>query len=168
MSDGSNMGITAGRALGTILGGEDQPTEDEKQTREQVYARIMSRPDPCEGEGIWDRSNIRSVDEPDEAYSIAADCIAKAFLLIEEEFPGTLETQLYYPEDFDYEPLRGKPQSPEMAIWNKTMEKWPKFDDWIGGASGFMVGFAYNTARWLNEKPIVNNPAIVTIGPKRP
>lgn len=157
MSDGSNMGITAGRALGTILGGDEQPTEDEKATKEETRARIMSRPDPSVDERAWDMA------EGEDGYSFATDCIAKAFILIEEKYPGTLETKLYYPDDFEYEPLRGMERSPEMAVWEKAAEEWPSFKKWAGGASGFMVGFAYNVARWLTEKPIVQNPAIITV-----
>lgn len=155
MSDGSNLGITAGRALGTILGGDEQPAEDEKASKEETRIRIMSRPDPSgdNPEGVWA--------EGEDGYSFVTDRIAKAFLLIEEKYPGTLDMQLYYPDDYEYEILRGKPHSPETAVWNKAKEEWPEFIVWAGGASGFMVSFAFNVARWLTERPILQNSAIV-------
>jgi hypothetical protein len=157
MSDGSNMGITAGRALSAVLGSDDQPTEDEMQSKEEVFKRVRDAPNPLEGETVFSRFG-------EDGYSVATDVIAKAFLLIEEEFPGTLEAKAYFsPENTEIEDLWGKECSAESAVWRKVMNKWPEFDKWLGGASGFMVGFAYNTARWLNDKPIVENPAIVTI-----
>jgi len=158
MSDGSNMGITANRALGTIIGNADQPSENEKASREDVLARVMAAPSPLEGESIYSRPGK-------DAYSLAADCIAKAFLLVEAEAPGTLEIELYYTkENTDIESLWGMKKDAATASWDAVVDRWPTFDNWLGGATGFQVGFAYNTARWLNEKPIVGNPAIMTIG----
>lgn len=156
MSDGSNMGITAGRALGTILGGDDQP-KDEKATPEQVRDRIMAAPDPCDGPPIWERG----VDG--DSYSLAADAISKAFLLAEEADPGVLERRESYPDDCEHEILRGVEKDACTAVWDAVTDRWPGFDEWVGGASGFMVGFAYNTARYVIGKRIVSNPAILTI-----
>jgi hypothetical protein len=44
------------------------------------------------------------------------------------------------------------------------MERWPDADEWWGGASGFQVGFAFNTARFIRGEPPVGNPAILEIG----
>lgn len=44
MSDGAHQGIGAERALKTILGGEPQPTEEERETVEEMRARILSTP----------------------------------------------------------------------------------------------------------------------------
>lgn len=157
MSDGSNLGITAGRALGTILGGEEQPAEDEKATPEQVYERIMAAPDPCDGPAIWERG----VDE--DSYSLAADAIAKAFLMAEEADPGILERRESYPDDCEHETLRGVEKDACTAVWDAVTARWPGFDEWIGGASGFMVGFAYNTARYINNQNSVANGAILSL-----
>lgn len=157
MSDGSNLGITSGRALKTILGGDEQPDDDEKQTKAETLARIMSRPDPSIEDTAW------NVAEGEDGYSFATDCIAKAFLLIEEKYPGTLNTPTYYPDDYDYELLRGAARSPESAVWDKAVEEWPAFRAWAGGATGFMVSFAFNTARWLNDKPVLQNSAIISV-----
>jgi hypothetical protein len=158
MGDGANLGITAGRALDTVIGGEPQPTEEEQATSEQVRERVMQAPNPCEGKPIHERA----IDK--DAYSLAADAIAKAFLLAEAEKPGILECELYYSkENTDHDVLWGKPQGAETAVWNYVKEKHPGFDDWIGGASGFMVGFAYNAALYVLGKPPKPNPAIVTV-----
>jgi hypothetical protein len=157
MTDGANLGITAGRALGTILGGDEQPSDEEKATPEQVRERVMAAPSPCEGEPIWDRH----ID--DEAYSLAADCIAKAFLLLEADDPGLLDRKVFWSkENTDIESLWDKQRDASSAAWDATTAKWPGFDEWIGGASGFMVGFAYNTARYVTGAHPAGNPAIVT------
>lgn len=159
MSDGSDMGITAGRALNTILGGDEQPTEDEQASKEEAYARIMSRPNPLEGGNIWETFGPGM-----DAYSVATDCITKAFLLEEAAQPGILEKKIFYsPENTDIEDLWGKELSPDWAVWKAVSNRYPGFDDWIGGASGFMVGFAYNCARWLRDMETVQNPAIMTV-----
>lgn len=163
MSDGANMGITAGRALDTIIGGEGQPTEEEKMTAEQVKERILAAPSPLEGKPIWEREDV----DGDQKYSLAADCIAKAFILAEAEKPGILTTELYYPDPYEPFPsLSGKKKDSMDAVWEYISEKWEGFDDWIGGASGFMVGFAYNTALYINDMPTGGNPALLTIGTK--
>ena len=43
--DGANLGIKPTRALETILGGKEQPKEEEKVTREKMLAEIMAVPD---------------------------------------------------------------------------------------------------------------------------
>lgn len=159
MSDGSNLGITAGRALGTILGGDDQPAEDEKTSKEETFKRVMAAPSPLVGEGIFKRKGLG-----EDAYSLATDCITKAFLLVEWEEPGSLmEQHVYSAETTEIEDLWGKPISGESVMWEKMKKRWPEFDEWLGGASGFMVGFAYNCARWLHDLQIVGNPAIMTV-----
>ena len=159
MSDGSNMGITAGRALGTILGGDDQPKDDEKATPEQVRDRVMAAPDPCDGLPIWERDGV-------DGYSISTDAVAKAFLLTEEADPGILERRECYPDDCEHEILRGVEKDGASVVWEAVTARWPEFDQWIGGASGFQVGFAYNTARYIAGQPIKSNPAILTVEAK--
>src|SRR5215204_6492093 len=115
MSDGSDMGIKADRALQTILGGKEQPTEEEKATPEQVRERVMAAPSPLEKESVFQRFG-------DEGYTVATDCITKAFLLIEEENPGILEAKLFYPKDYVVESLRGKEYTGEHAVWRAVTE----------------------------------------------
>ena len=157
-SDGANLGVSAGRALDTILGGEPSPEPEEQATPEEVRERVMRVPSPLEGDNIYTRFG-------DEAYSVAAYCIAKAFVLAEEAEPGILERKVIYgPENTDIEDLWGKEAGGgETAAWHWVTDHYPGFDDWIGGATGFMVGYAYNTARFIMSKPPVPNPAILEI-----
>lgn len=164
-SDGADQGITAGRALGTILGGKPQPGDDEKQTTEQMEARIRAAPLPLDGEPIFQR-------EDDDSYSLATDSLSHAFLILADEDPSILSQERVYTEDdlknadeHTRETLLGKPRDPSEAVWSAMQERWPGADDWIGGASGFMVGFAFNAARTIKGIQSAANPAIMTVGP---
>lgn len=156
MSDGAHLGISASRALDTIIGGDGQPTEEERQTPQQVRERIESIP-LFEGTSPWEGSDSET------AYNLATDAIAHAFLVLLEEDSSLLEP-VYYPDDCEHEVLRGKQMSPDSPFWEAMKERWPHADDWIGGASGFMVGFALNTALYASGKNFVAaNPALMTI-----
>jgi len=158
MSDGSNLGVTARRALDTILGGDPSPTEDEIQTPEQVSARIMNAPSPLEGGHVFETYG-------EDGYAVAADAIAKAFLLVALDDPDILDRPVYWgPENTEIEDLWGKQaSSPETAVWDKVCAQWPGFDEWLGGASGFMVSFAYNTVKYIIGQEVTGNSAIVEI-----
>src|SRR5512134_4119163 len=105
MSDGANMGISAIRALGTILGSEDQPTEEEINTPQEVRARIEALP-LFEGKQPWEGVTPGGEDKEgrDDAYSTATDTIAHAFLVLLEEDRTLLEPK-YYPDDCEIESL---------------------------------------------------------------
>lgn len=159
MADGAHLGVTAGRALQTILGDTPSPKEEEQHSTEAVRDRIMAVPGPCEGEPIWER------DLGEEAYSLAADCIAKAMVLAADDKPEILtEVRVYGPQDTEIEDLWGKQMDPTSVAWEEITMRWPGFSDWIGGPTGFQVGFAFNAARMIHELPPAPNPAILEIG----
>ena|SRR6266487_2805928 len=140
-SDGAGLGITADRALETILGGDPSPTEDEEQTPEQVRARIETA-------------------TPD-TYGGATDCMTRAVLRL---FAQREDTQVW-PTDRTYDTIDGKFQAvgPDLYSEAKTVatpDELTAFD----GCTGFMWGFAVNQARWLSGQHPGGNPAIVTIG----
>jgi len=83
---------------------------------------------------------------PPTSYGAAADAIAKAFLAVIAEEPET--------------ELDGR------SLWDGVKRRWPAFDDWVGGATGFQVGWAVNCVRWLAAEPPVPNPAILTVSEK--
>lgn len=172
MSDGANKGVTARRALETILGDTPSPEGDEVASKEEVRTRIEKAPDPCEGLPIWGRVDAGEI-TGDDAYSLAADAITRAFLHIVLDDPAVLHTEFFYDADEmrakgsgedAIEFLAGKPRDTSDILWERVMARWPEFDKWIGGASGFQVGFAYSTVRFLLDKPYTGNPAIVEIG----
>lgn len=97
--DGANMGVLPNRALETIVGGKDQPKDNEKLNREGMYKKIMSQPDRYEdiaGEG-------------GEGYENSTLWMAKQFLKILEEGHDYNTDELYVemekrngPKDYDF------------------------------------------------------------------
>lgn len=158
MSDGANLGITAKRALDTILGGDPQPSEAERTTREETRQRVLAAPLPGEGPSPWERAESGEITK-DDGYSLCADSLAHAFLVLAET------RQLFYPDDGEIESLRGKPMDGCSAFWEAAKERWLNLDEWLGGASGFQVGFAHNTVRFILARPPTENPAIVEVRP---
>lgn len=78
-------------------------------------------------------------------YGEAADTIARAYLaLVDEGHVDLLD--------------------PGADWWRAITLRWDGFDEWLGGATGYMVGFAGNVVRWLHERPREPNPAIVPLG----
>jgi hypothetical protein len=75
-------------------------------------------------------------------YGVASDSIARGFLEVVHDMHAVLTMN---------------------QMWDGLKAKYPGFDDWLGGASGFMVGWAYNCVRFLSFAPPAPNPAIVTI-----
>ena len=69
-SDGANMGVKPARALETILGGKDQPKEEERLSSEGMRSLLLSQPD--------DYKDIS------EDYDSASLWLAKQFFLILE------------------------------------------------------------------------------------
>jgi hypothetical protein len=139
MSDGAHMGVKATRALGTILGGDDQPSEEERQSPQEVLARVLAAPLPGEGPPPYERDGAA-----EEAYGMVADSIARCFLVLEGDDPGLLDR-------------------PETAAWDALTDRWPDADEWFRGATGFQVGFAFNTARYVTGRGPVGNPALVDV-----
>lgn len=136
MTDGSRMGITADRALQSVIGGKDDPIKEEQRSSNDLRKRIEETPladsgkNPFEGEVT------------DEMYGQATDCIAHAMLLTTTD------------EHKD---------SNESEAWNRIKIRWPEFDIWIGGASGFMVGFAWNCVRYIHGWDEQDNPAMMYV-----
>lgn len=170
-NDGATQGITAERALATILGGVPTPTEDEEQTKEQVRARIETA--------------------DATSYNGCADCITHAMLRVLEDRPETRDYPLELPRAYvtpesgetigiedgirivregTYEKTDWKSE-PEMVYVEHTNSLWdaakevasPGEKKAMENATGFMAGFAYNQARWLLDLPPAPNPALLEI-----
>lgn len=76
MGDGAHLGVTAGRALQTILGGTPQPIEKERKEQEEFAAWIQS--DPHRLEDV----------HGDDAYTEASRWLAGRYLLILRQAPA--------------------------------------------------------------------------------
>jgi len=151
MSDGSTIGITADRAIETILGGAEQPTDEEKATPEQARARVESTPLPWED----DFSEIK------DSYGGSTDSIAHLFLILAEDDPSVFEPR-FFPEDFEFEWMQGKEQGLDNVLWEEMKARWGrKVDPLTSAATGFMVSFATNTVLYILDKPVGDNSAII-------
>lgn len=154
MGDGSNLGIDAERALDTILGGKEQPTTEERQTKEQVRERIAKAYADCDS-GEW------------PGYGEAADITAGAVLAFLEAHPEAKEWPIE--QEYERDPETGRYKDPMTPIgpnlfrmvrdWNSRAAA----EEIMGGITGFQWGWAANTARWCFDLPEQPNPAIMTV-----
>jgi hypothetical protein len=134
-SDGAHFGVTAGRALATILGGKSHPTEEDCMTREEFAAWIYSAPLSLELDA-----------KAEDSYTEASRRLAKRYLTILEQAPAISRN----------------------IAWEVFETKWPDDVDEAGGMTGFMHGWAWNAARHSVGYGPQSNPAILTIGARRP
>jgi hypothetical protein len=153
MTDGANQGMTGRQALDAVMGGN---LPDEQPSDEALMKRVMDAPLPGEGTPIWERKGV-------DRYSAAADSLAHAFLEVAKTRPGILTKKAYYPMNYQVVSLRGKEMDADVLAWEAAKTTFPGMDEWLGGATGFMVGFAFNLARHLHGLQPAPNPAIVTI-----
>lgn len=143
MSDGAHMGVGAERALGTILGGEEQPEPEERMDPVKMRAEIEAQEGPSDYNGTA---------------MYAAKLILHYFL----DDPARAQ----YPNETEYE--KNADGSTDFSRV-KTPDLYARMKaDGIDLAAldltGFMWGWAVNAARYCVELPPVPNPAIVTIG----
>ena len=144
MSDGAHLGVGAARALGTILGGEPQPTEEEKLTREQFAAKIRSAP-KWEGAGGG------------EGYDATANYAARLTLEFLEAHPEWQDK----PGDSNYSWQEGTPTLKVKGVYDAMKDAGIPMSEL--DLTGFMWGWAFNAARHCLGLGPVANPAILTI-----
>lgn len=142
MSDGAHLGVSADRALGTILGGEPSPEEDEQMGVIEFRAYIM---------------------QPDQEaldYGEAARRVARMILefFMADPHRATIPTETVYQQPVDW----SNPVVLERDLYAVMKDNGIPLADL--GLSGFQWGWAVNAARRCVELEPVSNPAIVTIG----
>ena len=49
------------------------------------------------------------------------------------------------------------------AAWEAAKKRYPGLDDWLGGITLNMFGWANGLVRYIHDKPPVGNPAVITI-----
>ncbi len=148
--DGADMGVSADRALKTVLGGGAQPTEDEKMDPIAFEKWIMSH-----------------TSDP-QTYGGTAAYMAKLILDHLRAHPDDARI----PTEAEYEDHRlpngerdwSKFIKKDTRNLSDVMDEYPAWREAIQGATGFMWGWAVNAARRCCELPPVPNPAIVTVG----
>lgn len=155
MSDGAHQGVMAERALGTILGGEEPPADDEGMTKQQM------------------RDAIAAVDVTAMPQTYDEACMLTARLVL-DFITGDLATRRLIPAEtvYDTECAAYKhwmstgesPEDPSAIVKERGLYDVMKdagIDLSALGLTGFMWGWAVNAARYaLNELP-VPNPAIL-------
>lgn len=153
--DGAQMGVSAERALGTILGGDPQPNDEECMTADEMRAMSLAAP----------------FDADD--YGGAANAVARVILEAFLQYPPLVQIPTETPYLHDE---RG-----QLVMVNDGMQLVPiglgLYDvlkglvasdrerrEVFSGITGFQWGWAVNAARRCVELPEVPNPAIMTIG----
>jgi hypothetical protein len=157
-ADGAHLGVSAGRALSTILGGEPSPSPDEQMDADTFRAWIKSAPDTISEGG-------------EEGYSETARLCARYLLEYLETHPE--DTRLPLDATYDWERARAElgraPESVEEmeryrtgdSLWDRASQADLRLKDM--DLTGFMVGWAFNAARRCLEMPPAPNPALLEI-----
>lgn len=146
MTDGAHLGVSAHRAIETILGGEPSPSPDEQMTVSEFRAWIML-PDQ----------------EPLD-YSEAARREARIILgyFLADPTRASLPGDTVY--DWEGDPDHGskgmKREYATVGLYDVMEADGVEHED---GLSGFQWGWALNAARRCVELGPVPNPAIIDI-----
>ena len=153
MSDGAHLGVGAERALETVLGGKEQPRDDERMSDEEFAA--------------W----IRSADKTNE-YGETARYAARLIVEFLEAHPEHLTTpgeaegafQVDGREATREEVMSGAAKF--VRLRDGLYEVMETEGVYLGDLdlTGFMWGWAFNAARKVLGLGPVPNPAIVEIG----
>ena len=148
-SDGAHLGVTANRALDTILGGEPSPGEDEQM-----------------GIVEW-RAWIEQPDLEPLDYGECARRVARSILAFWMEDPrrAQIPSENVYEKDADGGLVfnaQGGLSLVTPGLYEVMKTHGIPIDDL--GITGFQWGWAVNAARRCVELPPEPNPAIITVG----
>ena len=150
MSDGAHMGVGADRALGSILGGEEHPTEDERQTPEQML------------------DSIRDAKFTDLDYGTTSLACARLILEAFEKHPAIRDVPTEHEYLKDADGLMVWPAVYLTADLHGVLNQLYAEDEMrlgiLDGLTGFMWGWAVNAVRYAMGDPPKPNPALMTIG----
>lgn len=149
--DGADLGITAERALKTVLGGEESPTKDEGMSPAEMRAMLEAKNDDIGG------------------YDAHAQVMAKYLLKLYDKYPEIVNcpTENVYRKDDNGETIWEGPalvNGLDEAAKREYPDDAHPFQVALDEATGFTWGWAVNAARYCLDLPAVPNPAIVTIG----
>ena len=122
------------------------------KTPEEWRAHLEALPQPMSGPSPWARNDAM---KGDDAYQLASELTAKAMLIVADEDPRLLDIPAAITDSHD--------RATYDAAWKAAVSRWPGLDDWLGGISGNMFGWANRLVRYIHDKPAVGNPAIFTI-----
>lgn len=149
MSDGTQQGIGAERALETILGGKPTPEKDDHNSPAFWLARLRAKDDNING------------------YEAHAEVMAKYILLAYESHPALRDapntTKYQEPIDWSNPIILERDLSDRLKDEVYT-DPQHSFRRALHEATGFSWGWAFNIARYALGLPPQPNPAIITIG----
>ena len=157
-SDGAHLGVGAARALDTILGGGEHPTEADMRNPDEMRAYLLAATGPPFAEGM-------------DGYDACARYAGKLFLEAFLGDPSMANAPIDTRYDWDADPDRGSQGMKDEYVLARGVgelltERMPEVRQQLSdlGLSGFMWGWAVNAARYCVELPPGENPAILTIG----
>jgi hypothetical protein len=149
-SDGASMGVGASRAIGTILGGEEQPSDDERKTPEQMMDEIRNQEFENLDYGSTSMAVARLILEAYEKYpeiqNVPKECVYLRDASNQMVWPAvTLTTDLY-------------------KVLKEIHSEDQRKLDILKSLTGFMWGWAVNVVQYAMDLPEQPNPAIMSIG----
>jgi len=154
--DGAHLGVSASRAIDTILGGAEQPAEDEQRNPEEMRAWLLAASGPPFPEGGAGY---------EEAARYAGKVILELFLAEPELARMPADTQFDWPAIHAAHDETGRDVAELMHehIRTRGLDEFlhPLLDGL--GLSGFQYGWAVNAARYCVELGPVSNPALLEI-----
>jgi hypothetical protein len=152
-SDGAHLGVSAERALATILGGEPSPSQDEQMDAETFRTWILTA-------------------NRDDSYGETARLCARYLLEYLGAHPEDMRLPIHRTYDWD----RARAELGRSPDTVEEMERYRTGDGLFDRAAasnprlkemdltGFMVGWAFNAARRCLELPPAPNSALLTVG----
>jgi len=154
-ADGAHLGVSAERALKTILGGEPEPTEDEQMDADTF------------------RQWIKTADRADDYGECARLC---ARYLLEYLTAHPDDMQLPLDATYDWNRLRAEKGDSFTAnaqilakyrlsdgVWDRAAVAMPDLEELGHELTGFQAGWAFNAARRCLELPPAPNPALLEV-----
>ena len=109
-------------------------------TPQEWRDHLDSLPLPMVGPSPWQTAS-------EDSYQLAGELTAKAMLIVVDDDPTLL--------DIPDTVTGGYERASYEAAWLAAKERWPGLDDWLGGITGNMFGWANGLVRYIHEKPPV-------------
>lgn len=146
MSDGANVGVGPERALDTILGGADQPKEEDSKSPEW-----------------WLNYLVNEKDDNIDGYNEHAEVMAKYIILAYQAEPNLTKVPIsaIYSKAYDKTFIPDIGEVLKQHIYTSPSHP---FRLALSEATGFSFGWAVNIARFAMKLNQVPNPALITIG----
>ena len=165
-SDGAHLGVSADRALKTIIGGDPEPEPDERRSPDEMRAWILSAPTTDEFRAYMDAHEGAYTDAD---YGDCARVVARVILEAYLAEPSLASLPMDAEYDWEGDPDHGsqgmKPEFVRQHDLAYVMRERGLYDGIRGlGISGFQWGWAVNAARFCVEVEPQPNPAIMTVG----